>query len=180
MAWNSQGQNIHGRFKASCKVGLEGVVSKRRDRPYCAGRPADWIKVKNWKHPAMSRVADSFVRICGQPCKQAQPSRTSAAQCRGKAMRVLVATLTLLVSSAASAQECKTCSMADACIKTYLKAASEAQTATKQAIRDWKQNLDRKASAELSGRGTAALQDAMEAQVRQELDRLKECLTKIR
>ena len=55
-------------------------------------------------------------------------------------MRVLAATLTLLVSSAASAQECKTCSMADACIKTYLKAASEAQTATKQAVRDWKQN----------------------------------------
>ena len=65
---------------------------------------------------------------------------------------VLAATLTLLVSSAASAQECKTCSMADACIKTYLKAASEAQTATKQAIRDWKQNLDRKASAEFSSR----------------------------
>ena len=95
-------------------------------------------------------------------------------------MRVLVATLTLLVSGAASAQECKTCSLADACIKTYLMAASEAQTATKQAIRDWKQNLDRKASADLSGRGTAALQDAMVAQVRQELDRLKECLTKIR
>src|SRR5260370_30047072 len=101
-------------------------------------------------------------------------------QYRGKAMRVLAATLTLLVSSAASAQECKTCSMADACIKTYLKAASEAQTSTKQAIRDWKQNLDRKASAELSSRGTAALQDAMEAQVPLELERLKECLAKIR
>ena len=95
-------------------------------------------------------------------------------------MRVLAATLALLVSSAAPAQECKTCSMADACMKTYLKAASEAQTATKQAIRDWKQNLDRKASAELSNRGTAALQDAMEAQVRLELERLKECLAKIR
>ena len=96
-------------------------------------------------------------------------------------MRVLAATLIFLVSSAAAAaQECQTCSMADACIKTYLKAASEAQTATKQAIRDWKQNLDRKASAELSSRGTAALQDAMEVQVRTELDRLKECLAKIR
>ncbi len=50
-------------------------------------------------------------------------------------MRVLAATLILLVSSAAPAQECKTCSMADACMKTYLKAASEAQTATKQAAR---------------------------------------------
>ena len=95
-------------------------------------------------------------------------------------MKVLAATLTLLVSGAASAQECKTCSVADACIKTYLKAASEAQKATKEAIRDWKQNLDRRASAELSGRGTLALQNAMETQVRSELERLKECLAKIR
>ena len=95
-------------------------------------------------------------------------------------MRVLAATLALLVSSAAAAQECQTCSMADACIKTYLKAAAQAQTATKQAIRDWKQNLDRTASAELSDRGTHALQDAMETQVRSELERLKECLANIK
>ena len=57
-------------------------------------------------------------------------------------MKLLAATLTLLVSSAAAAQECQTCSMADACTKTYLKAASDAERATKQAIRDWKQNLD--------------------------------------
>jgi hypothetical protein len=68
------------------------------------------------------------------------------------AMKVLTATLALLVSSAAAAQECQMCSMADACIKTYLKAASEAQRATKEAIRDWKQNLDRKASTEFSSR----------------------------
>ena len=95
-------------------------------------------------------------------------------------MKVFAATLTLLVSSAAVAQECQTCSMADACVTTYLKAASQAQKATKQAIRDWKQNLDRKAFAELSSKGTLGLQDAMESQVRLELDRLKECLAKIR
>jgi len=95
-------------------------------------------------------------------------------------MRVLSATLILLVSSAAAAQECQTCSNADACITAYVKAASEAQKATKQGIRDWKQNLDRKASAEFSSRGTAALQAAMESQVRLELERLKECLAKIK
>ena len=95
-------------------------------------------------------------------------------------MKVLTATLALLVSTAAAAQECQTCSMADACIKAHLKATSQAQSATKQAIRDWKQNLDRTASAELSSSGTLALQDAMETQVRSELDRLKECLAKIR
>ena len=95
-------------------------------------------------------------------------------------MKVLAAALTLLVSSAAAAQECQTCSIADACITTYLKAASQAEKVTKQAIRDWKQNLDRRASAELSSKGTAALQDAMESQVRLELERLKECLAKIK
>jgi hypothetical protein len=95
-------------------------------------------------------------------------------------MKVLAATLILLVSSAASAQECKSCSEADACIQTYLKAASEAQRATKVATRDWQQNLDKKTSAEFSSRGLAALQNVMVSQVRAELDRLKECLAKIK
>jgi bifunctional non-homologous end joining protein LigD len=47
-------------FRAACNMGLEGLVSKRRDRPYRSGRSPDWIKVKNRKHPAISRVADSF------------------------------------------------------------------------------------------------------------------------
>ena len=53
-------------------------------------------------------------------------------------MRVPTAILALLLSSPAAAQECQTCSMADACMKEYLKATSEAQRATEQAIRDWK------------------------------------------
>jgi bifunctional non-homologous end joining protein LigD len=47
-------------FRAACNMGLEGPVSKRRDRPYRAGRSPDWIKVKNRKHPAMERVMDAF------------------------------------------------------------------------------------------------------------------------
>lgn len=45
-------------FRAACRMGLEGLVSKRRDRPYQAGRSRHWVKVKNRKHPAMSRVMD--------------------------------------------------------------------------------------------------------------------------
>jgi bifunctional non-homologous end joining protein LigD len=47
-------------FCAACNMGLEGMVSKRRDRPYRAGRSPDWIKVKNRSHPAMERVKDAF------------------------------------------------------------------------------------------------------------------------
>ena len=47
-------------FRAACNMGLEGLVSKRRDRPYRAGRSPHWIKVKDRNHPAMSRVRDLF------------------------------------------------------------------------------------------------------------------------
>jgi hypothetical protein len=47
-------------FREACKFGLEGLVSKRRDRPYRAGRSPDWIKVKNRSHPALERVKESF------------------------------------------------------------------------------------------------------------------------
>jgi bifunctional non-homologous end joining protein LigD len=47
-------------FRAACNMGLEGLVSKRVNRPYRGGRSPDWVKVKNRKHPAMERVKDAF------------------------------------------------------------------------------------------------------------------------
>jgi len=47
-------------FRKACEFGLEGLVSKRADRPYRAGRSPDWVKVKNRKHPAMHRVKVSL------------------------------------------------------------------------------------------------------------------------
>jgi bifunctional non-homologous end joining protein LigD len=39
-------------------MGLEGIVSKHRERDYGAGRSAHWIKVKNPNSPAMVRAKD--------------------------------------------------------------------------------------------------------------------------
>ena len=47
-------------FRAASRLGLEGLVSKSRDRPYQAGRSKHWVKVKNRSHPAMDRVMESF------------------------------------------------------------------------------------------------------------------------
>jgi bifunctional non-homologous end joining protein LigD len=33
-------------FKHACRMGLEGVISKRADRPYRSGRYDDWLKIK--------------------------------------------------------------------------------------------------------------------------------------
>jgi len=47
-------------FRKACEFGLEGLVSKRRDRPYRAGPSPHWVKVKNRAHPAMGRIMESF------------------------------------------------------------------------------------------------------------------------
>jgi bifunctional non-homologous end joining protein LigD len=47
-------------FRQACKFGLEGLVSKHKDRPYRGGRQPHWIKVKNRSHPAMQRVQEFF------------------------------------------------------------------------------------------------------------------------
>jgi bifunctional non-homologous end joining protein LigD len=47
-------------FRHACLMGLEGLVSNHRDRPYRPGRSPHWIKVKNRAHPAMERVMESF------------------------------------------------------------------------------------------------------------------------
>src|SRR6201997_3465087 len=47
-------------FRAACDMGLEGLVSKRADRPYRGGRSPYWIKVKNRGHVGFERVKESF------------------------------------------------------------------------------------------------------------------------
>ena len=34
-------------FRHACRLGLEGIVSKRLHKPYVSGRCASWVKVKN-------------------------------------------------------------------------------------------------------------------------------------
>jgi bifunctional non-homologous end joining protein LigD len=43
-------------FRHACKLGCEGIVSKRRASPYRSGRTKMWIKTKNPDSSAMTRV----------------------------------------------------------------------------------------------------------------------------
>jgi bifunctional non-homologous end joining protein LigD len=43
------------RFRHACKLGLEGIVSKRKNSPYRSGRSPDWLKMKNVDAPAVKR-----------------------------------------------------------------------------------------------------------------------------
>src|SRR5258708_3895491 len=45
-------------FRHACKLGLEGIVSKRKDSPYRSGRSPDWLKMKNADAPAAKREGE--------------------------------------------------------------------------------------------------------------------------
>ena len=45
-------------FREACRLGCEGIVSKRLGSIYRRGRSPHWIKVKNPKAPAVTREAE--------------------------------------------------------------------------------------------------------------------------
>ena len=45
-------------FTSVCKLGPEGIVSKKLDSPYRSGPSKAWTKVKNPKSPAATRAID--------------------------------------------------------------------------------------------------------------------------
>jgi ATP-dependent DNA ligase len=45
-------------FREACKLGCEGIVSKRLGSSYRSGRSKHWIKIKNPKAPAVTREAE--------------------------------------------------------------------------------------------------------------------------
>jgi bifunctional non-homologous end joining protein LigD len=45
-------------FRHACKMGLEGIVSKRLGSQYRSGRTKDWLKFKNPDAPAVKREAE--------------------------------------------------------------------------------------------------------------------------
>jgi bifunctional non-homologous end joining protein LigD len=52
-----EGNDGEAAFRHAC-MGLEGIVAKRRDKPYRSGRSPDWIKVKNPHASATTRVIE--------------------------------------------------------------------------------------------------------------------------
>jgi ATP-dependent DNA ligase len=47
-------------FAHACRLGLEGIVSKRADSRYRAGPSRVWLKVKNAHHPSIARIKEAI------------------------------------------------------------------------------------------------------------------------
>ena len=44
-------------FKHACKLGFEGIVSKRKGSPYSSGKSPYWLKSKNPESAVVKREA---------------------------------------------------------------------------------------------------------------------------
>jgi hypothetical protein len=47
-------------FRHACKLGYEGIVSKRLGSPYISGRSRNWVKSKNPAAPAVKREEEEM------------------------------------------------------------------------------------------------------------------------
>src|SRR5215813_667954 len=47
-------------FAHACKMGLEGIVSKRKDSMYRSGRSPDWLKMKNSNAPVKREAEEDW------------------------------------------------------------------------------------------------------------------------
>jgi bifunctional non-homologous end joining protein LigD len=52
------GSDGEASLRHACAMGLEGIVAKRRDKPYRSGQSPDWIKIKNPDAPAATRLIE--------------------------------------------------------------------------------------------------------------------------
>ena len=71
-------------FRRACVMGLEGIVAKRRNKPYRSGRSPDWVKIKNPEHPAIARAEPWHVSPCSdaRDLLATQRRRVAASRCR--------------------------------------------------------------------------------------------------
>jgi bifunctional non-homologous end joining protein LigD len=54
-------ENGPAAFALACRMGLEGIVSKRRDSRYISGRSKSWLKIKNPDAPGVTRFREREV-----------------------------------------------------------------------------------------------------------------------
>jgi hypothetical protein len=60
-------------FDAACRLGCEGIVSKRLGSPYRSGRSSHWVKVKNPNAPAVKREAEEDWGRVDLACENGPP-----------------------------------------------------------------------------------------------------------
>jgi hypothetical protein len=69
LPWGNRPSDGATGFEHACKLGLEGIVSKRRDAPYRSGRSGTWLKGEEPRAPGdVSRLGRSVLMTREASC----------------------------------------------------------------------------------------------------------------
>ena len=95
-------------------------------------------------------------------------------------MRVFAVLALFLYASAAQAQQCPECVSADACIKDYARAATQIRSDYKKGVAEQRKGREQTMRQQFAPQATLASEGDLGAVMRVEIDKLKDCLSKIR
>ena len=98
----------------------------------------------------------------------------------GVIMRAFVLTITLFFSGAAYAQECRECVLADACIKEYARSTSQIKKDYRKGAAELRKGREQTLRDQFSPRMALANQGDLGTVIASEIDKLRDCLGKIR
>ena len=86
----------------------------------------------------------------------------------------------LFLISAAAAQQCPQCTLADACIKQYTQAAAKIKKDSKKGTADQNKGREQTLRQRYSERSVLADQGNMDSMIGAAIDRLKDCLGRVK
>jgi hypothetical protein len=95
-------------------------------------------------------------------------------------MRIFfVLIISVLLGSAADAQQCPQCAAADTCIKDYTRAVTKIKTDYKKGVADQRKGREQSLRDRFSPRSAVTDRDGLEQAIRSEIEKLKDCLGKV-
>ena len=95
-------------------------------------------------------------------------------------MRFFFLTIVLFFGTAAYAQECQECVLADACIKEYTRSTSQIKKDYRKGAAVLRKGREQTMREQFSPRMALANQGDLGTVIASEIDRLRDCLSKIR
>ena len=95
-------------------------------------------------------------------------------------MRLFVLTTMLFFGTAAYAQDCRECVLADACIKEYTRATAQIKKDYKKGAAELRKGREQTLREQFSPRMTLANQGDLGTVIASEIDKLRDCLGKVR
>jgi hypothetical protein len=95
-------------------------------------------------------------------------------------MRFFFLTIVLFFGTAAYAQECRECLLADACIKEYTRATAQIKKEYKRGAAELRKGREQTLRQQFSPRMALANQGDLGTVIASEIDKLSDCLGKIR